>query len=102
MDKIFDEDRELRVRVGWLLRGGSALGGTLMALGLARAALAGPEAAAAWITPGIFILILTPVLRVALIALGFGLAGRWRFCAVSSGVLAMLAWGLFLGLGLKP
>ena len=97
-DAAAQDDPELRARVGRLLRYGSVLGGSLMALGLALAALNGAQAAAAWIKPGILVMILTPVLRVALIAVGFGLNRQWRFCGVSAGVLALLGWGIFLGL----
>lgn len=91
------DDPELRAHTGWLLRGGSAAAGTLLAGGLLQAALGRPDSAAAWILPGIVIMITTPVARVALIAAGFGRQGRWRFCAVSAAVLFLLIGGIFLG-----
>lgn len=92
------DDPELRARTSLLLRGGAALGGTLLAGGLLQALLGRPEPAAAWIKPGIVVMITTPVARVALIAVGFGLNRQWRFCAVSTAVLTLLLGGILVGL----
>ena len=48
---------------------------------------------------GLLVLIGTPVLRVAVLAVGWGLAGRWRFAAIALAVLALLGVSLELGLG---
>jgi uncharacterized membrane protein len=48
---------------------------------------------------GLLVLIGTPILRVAVLALGWGVAGSWRFLAVSLAVLALLAASFFLGVG---
>jgi hypothetical protein len=54
---------------------------------------------AALIYVGLLVLIGTPILRVAVLALGWGIAANWRFLAVSLAVLALLAISFFLGVG---
>jgi uncharacterized membrane protein len=44
-------------------------------------------------------LIATPILRVAVLALGWRITGNYRFMAVSLVVLALLAVSFFLGVG---
>jgi hypothetical protein len=46
---------------------------------------------------GLMVLIGTPIMRVAVLALGWGLAGNLRFLAVSLAVLVLLAVSFFLG-----
>ena len=48
---------------------------------------------------GLLALMATPIARVAVLALGWGLEGRWRFLAVALAVLALLGVGLSLGMG---
>ncbi|SIN68314.1 Protein of unknown function [Singulisphaera sp. GP187] len=48
---------------------------------------------------GLLILMLTPGLRVAVLALGWGLAGEKRFSTVALIVLGLLGLSLFLGVG---
>jgi uncharacterized membrane protein len=51
----------------------------------------------AWLDLGLICLIATPVLRVVVLAVGWGLAGERRFAAVATTVLALLVLGLVLG-----
>ena len=53
----------------------------------------------AWIELGVLVLILTPALRVAVLAAGWGRAGDRRSAAVAGTVLALLALSVWLGLG---
>lgn len=53
----------------------------------------------AWMELGLLMLMATPVLRVAVLALGWGLAGERRFAAVALAVLGLLALSLALGVG---
>ncbi len=64
---------------------------------LIRAALAGNGVALADL--GMLVLIATPILRVAVLAVGWGMTGNRRFMAVSLVVLALLAVSFFLGVG---
>jgi hypothetical protein len=48
---------------------------------------------------GLLVLIGTPILRVAVLALGWGVAGNRRFLAVSLAVLTLLGVSFFLGVG---
>lgn len=64
--------------------------GALVALGLATGADTVVKA-------GIFILIATPLLRVAIVGLGYAVEGRWRWAGVSALVLAAVALGAALG-----
>jgi hypothetical protein len=48
---------------------------------------------------GLLLLILTPVLRVGVLAIGWLAAGDRRFAAVATSVLALLALSVWLGLG---
>ena len=54
---------------------------------------------AALIYVGLLVLIGTPILRVAVLALGWGVSNHWRFMAVSLVVLVLLAVSFFLGVG---
>jgi uncharacterized membrane protein len=54
---------------------------------------------AALIQIGLLALIATPIMRVAVLALGWGLARNRRFMVVSLVVLALLAISFFLGVG---
>jgi uncharacterized membrane protein len=51
----------------------------------------------AWLDLGLISLIATPILRVIVLAVGWGLAGERRFAAVATTVLALLVLGLVLG-----
>ncbi|HEY7279947.1 MAG TPA: DUF1634 domain-containing protein [Actinomycetota bacterium] len=46
---------------------------------------------------GLVILLLTPVLRVLLLAAGWAYARDWRFVAVAVGVVCMIVLGVVLG-----
>jgi Protein of unknown function (DUF1634) len=48
---------------------------------------------------GLLALVATPILRVAVLALGWGLASDWRFAAVAVVVLGLLGVSLVLGVG---
>ena len=48
---------------------------------------------------GMLALMATPVLRVAVLALGWGMERRWRFLAVALAVLGQLGVSLALGIG---
>lgn len=48
---------------------------------------------------GIFILMLTPILRVIVLAFGWLLEREWRFAAIAILVLALLATSVVLGTG---
>ena len=53
----------------------------------------------AWLDLGLLALMATPMLRVAVLALGWGLAGERRFAAVALAVLGLLGVGIALGVG---
>lgn len=48
---------------------------------------------------GVLTLVLTPAVRVAVLAIGWAAAGERRFAAVAGTVLALLALSVWLGLG---
>ena len=48
---------------------------------------------------GLFILMLTPILRVIVLGVGWLLEREWRFAAIAFFVLALLATSLVLGIG---
>lgn len=48
---------------------------------------------------GLLMLILTPVLRVAVLAIGWAVERDWRFAAVAVAVLGLLGLGFVMGLG---
>ena len=48
---------------------------------------------------GILILMLTPILRVIVLAVGWSLQRVWRFAAIAFFVLALLATSMWLGTG---
>ena len=48
---------------------------------------------------GLLVLMATPVLRVGVLGLGWGLEREWRFLAVAAAVLGLLGLSLALGLG---
>jgi len=61
------------------------------------AAVAGDGAALIYV--GLLVLIGTPILRVAVLAVGWGMVGNRRFMTVSLVVLALLVISLYLGVG---
>lgn len=85
---------------GWqvhrLLRAGVLASSALMGAGLLLSAF-GWGGGQAMMRAGIGLLIATPVARVAWLAVAFGAARDWAFCAVSAGVLALLGLGALLG-----
>jgi hypothetical protein len=112
------DSKRLERWVHWSLLSGLVVGGLLMAGGLV-AALAldqprpdGPPPGLARLVGsasrgggpalmdlGLLALMITPVLRVAVLALGWGLERSWRFLAVSLAVLGLLGVSLALGTG---
>ena len=77
-------DRELRGDVGRLLLAGLVLGALLL--------LAGPPAADA----GLLVLIVTPLSRVAWLAVAWARRGEWRFFWTAAGVLLLEAAAFLL------
>jgi uncharacterized membrane protein len=53
----------------------------------------------AWMELGLLVLMLTPVLRVAVLAFGWWLSGEKRFALVALVVLGLLGMSLALGVG---
>ena len=47
---------------------------------------------------GLFALMATPIVRVAVLAVGWGIDRQWRFLGVAVAVLVLLSVGLFLGM----
>jgi uncharacterized membrane protein len=113
-----DHPHRLEHWVHLTLLGGLLLSGVCLIVGLCVALLSGqprPEGmpppfwdvllasfagnGAALIEVGLLLLIATPIMRVAVLALGWGLAGNRRFMAVSLVVLALLLISFFLGVG---
>ena len=66
--------------------------------GAALAAAAAGDGAAL-IDLGLLVLMATPVVRVAVLAVGWAAAGDRRFAAVAAAVLALLGVSLYLGVG---
>jgi uncharacterized membrane protein len=64
---------------------------------LLRAGLRGDGVALAEL--GLWVLVATPVLRVAVLLVGWAVAGEGRFAVVAAAVLALLAASAWLGLG---
>jgi hypothetical protein len=117
MDRA-EESRRLGLWVHRSLVAGLALGGLLMAGGLVLALAEGrprPEgppprigavlrAAAggdgvALMDLGLLVLMATPVVRVAVLAVGWGWEREWRFVAVALAVLALLGLSIAMGVG---
>jgi hypothetical protein len=113
-----NESPRLARWVHWSLLGGVALSGVLLSIGLilssaqnralppgaprsftatVRLSLHGNGNALIYL--GLFVLMATPVVRVAVLAVGWALAGEYRFAAVSGLVLALLGLAVVLGLG---
>jgi uncharacterized membrane protein len=114
-------DGESRRLARWVHRTlliGLVLSGCLVGVGLALALLlgqprpVGPPPSApvllrraaggdgtAWMELGLLALMFTPVLRVAVLAVGWWLAGEKRFSAVALVVLGLLGLSLALGVG---
>lgn len=100
------------------LLAGLVLGGLLLLVGLAESLLRGqarPEgrppsvasmlgeasrgSGVALLDLGLLVLMGTPILRVAVLALGWGLSGEKRFLAVALIVLTLLVLSIALGVG---
>jgi uncharacterized membrane protein len=82
------DDTELELVLGRLLRGGVLLAALVSAAGLILSR-------AVWMKAGLFILVATPVARVAFSVVGFALARDRLYVAVTLLVLALLAVSLF-------
>lgn len=109
---------ELRHWVHYSLLSGLVASSLLLVAGLALVLMrdeprpAGPPAALldtvrgvlagqgiAMLDLGLLALMITPVLRVAVLAVGWSLAGWRRFAAIALTVLALLGASIFLGVG---
>ncbi len=117
MDRV-EESRRLGTWVHWSLLAGLILSGLLMLGGLTRALVGdrprpeGPPPAFGDVLRGAFsfesvplmdlgllALMVTPVMRVAVLAVGWGRERNWRFLAVALTVLGLLGLSLVLGVG---
>jgi uncharacterized membrane protein len=107
----------LRRVVHYSLLGGVSLSGLILVIGLTlglsqaeaepgtpppfavllRDALAGHSTAV--IDLGLLVLMLTPLLRVATLSLGWAIRRQWLFAAVAGLVFALLLLSMFLGVG---
>lgn len=86
---------ELRTVVSRSLRGGVILSGMLIAAGLSL----GPTGAGpVLLRAGLLALILTPVLRIAVLAAAFARGRQWNFFWVCAGLLALLGLSAAVGL----
>lgn len=116
------EDRVMSNIIGWLLQGGVMLSSAVIILGLILLAFT-PQAfsqasvetfphtpgmlwtglqnwqAEAVITLGLLLLIATPVLRVAVSVVAFGLEHDWRYVVITLIVLAILIISFTIGHG---
>lgn len=116
------EDRVMSNIIGWLLQGGVMLSSAVIILGLILLAFT-PQAfsqtsvktfphtlgmlwiglqsgqAEAVITLGLLLLIATPVLRVAVSVVAFGLEHDWRYVVITLIVLAILIISFTIGRG---
>jgi uncharacterized membrane protein len=115
-------DRTVAERLNWAvhlsLLGGLLISGSLLILGattsLASHEVRSPERlpgveailsqaihghGSAILNLGILILMLTPILRVIVLAVGWSLQREWRFAAIAFLVLALLATSMVLGTG---
>jgi uncharacterized membrane protein len=92
-------DSKLREKLGALLRLGVGASGLFLAAGLGLSLLGSADAGRRALTGGITLMVATPVVRVALIALDFASRREWRFFAASAAVLGLLLLGVFLGAG---
>jgi uncharacterized membrane protein len=112
------QNERLQRAVHWTLLGGVALSGSLMLVGLAVALLgAQPRPhnmppglvallrtslsgnGASMIELALLVLMATPVMRVAVLGIGWAMSGTRRFAVVALAVLALLGFSIFLGIG---
>ena len=82
--------------VGAALRGGTAISSFLIFCGLLFS-WCGVEPGEGLLRTGIAALILTPVLRVAVLAWAFARLRDWRYLAASLGVLCVMGLSLLVG-----
>jgi hypothetical protein len=113
-------ERRLEHWVHWTLLAGLSTSGLLLLAGLLASLAQGPtrpttgpppspwavlrgtthgDPATILLDLGLLALLATPMLRVAALAVGWSLAGDWRFAGVALVVLSLLGLGLALGLG---
>ncbi len=84
----------LEVVIGWVLRIGTTVSGTMLAAGLLLSfLLPGHAVTRGLLTGGTLILLLTPTARVALSFVDYILARDWWFVMWTGVVLALLASG---------
>ncbi|HZZ70867.1 MAG TPA: DUF1634 domain-containing protein [Pirellulales bacterium] len=112
------ETKQLGRWVHWTLMIGVAVSGLLLALGLVLLQIQGQAAqpavslrpwpllqnalagfGEAWIWLGLLALMLTPIVRVAALAIGWGRLGDYRFMFVALVVLILLGLSISLGVG---
>ena len=79
---------------------GTWLATAIIALGIGLKLIGGGGAGVAWVTAGIVIFLLLPVLRVLLMLVVFVAEGDYRFGAIAALVLAIIGLGAALGLRL--
>jgi uncharacterized membrane protein len=82
-----------------LLRIGSLIAATLLAVGIVGMVLGQTELAPKLISAGLIVLLGTPVMRVMAAAIVFVKQREWHFALFSLVVLCSIAAGIFLGRG---
>ncbi len=112
-------DTTTRQAIGWVLQIGAWSATLLMSVGILLLITAAPEeltskyftehpekvlheiwiapSAAAYISAGLFLLVLTPLARLLAAAIGFGKSRDWKFMGISLGVLAVILIAVVLG-----
>ncbi|MBS0655611.1 MAG: DUF1634 domain-containing protein [Verrucomicrobia bacterium] len=88
--------------IGWILRCGVVLSAACIAIGLALAAYSPQCTSKAVITVGLFLLIATPVIRVAASLIAFAVEGDAPFVLITAAVLAILLFSIFFAGKLLP
>ncbi len=105
-------DTTTRQAIGWVLQIGAWSATLLMSVGILLLITAAPEeptskyftehpekvlheiliapSAAAYISAGLLLLVLTPLARLLAAAIGFGKSRDWKFMGISLGVLAVI------------
>jgi uncharacterized membrane protein len=116
--KRHDQENRLAHWVHWSLLAGVLLSGLVLAVGLARDPARGPSEAAgqevtltavihgaehedgvSLINLGLLLLMATPILRIAVLGVGWLVSGEGRFASAALVVLLLLLLSIKLGLG---
>ncbi|MEE9240438.1 MAG: DUF1634 domain-containing protein [bacterium] len=112
-------DKTTRQAIGWVLQIGAWAGTLLMAVGILLLVTMAPEeltskyfiehperifreilivpSGVAYISVGLLLLVLTPLVRLLAAAIGFGKSRDWKFMGISLGVLAVILIAVVLG-----